>query len=481
MLAKIAWLAGMGLLGVTLYTTAQSADSNSHPLAPPVQLTAEQDRQRTMELLHIDALRPGPQSDPGLPNPTNYDESKMDPNQKAPDPLVLNDGRKVTTAKMWWEQRRPQIVEDFDREVYGRVPRNMPAVCWEVKSTSREMNGDLPVITKRLVGHVDNSSYPQLHVDILATVSTPANATKPVPVIMEFDVSSEDWAAMVRPYGIPLSTVATMMAEPIGDVMPSGPSWQRQVLEKGWGYASYFPFSAQADHGAGLTEGIIGLMNKGQPRTKPDDWGALRAWAWGASRVLDYFETDKSIDAKRVGLTGHSRFGKGALVATAYDQRFAIAYISSSGEGGAKLYRRNNFGETVENVAAVNEYHWMAPNFLKYAGPLSAKDIPVDADELIALCAPRPVFIGGGVAKMDGKWDATRSDGWVDAKGMFLAEADAGPVYRLLGKKDLGTMEFPATGVALINGDLGFRQHTYGHVYWPNWPTFLTFAGRYWQ
>jgi len=482
---SILWPAGLGFLAVILYAAAQSADSNSHPvaqnLAPPVHLTAEQDRQRTMALLHIAALRSGPQSNPGLPNPANYDESKTDPNVNGPDPLVLNDGRKVTTAKMWWEQRHPQIVEDFDREIYGRVPSNMPGVRWEIKSTSREMNGDLPVTTKRLVGHVDNSLYPLIHVDIQVTLSTRANATGPVPVIMEFDVSAEDWAAMVRPYGIPLSTIATMMAEPIGDAMPSGPSWQHQVLAHGWGYATYLPFSVQADSGAGLTEGIIGLVNRGQPRAKPDEWGALRAWAWGVSRVLDYFETDKSVDAKRVGLAGHSRFGKGALVAMAYDQRFAIAYISSSGEGGAKLYRRNNFGETVENVAAANEYHWMAPNFLKYAGPLTANDLPVDANELIALCAPRPVFIGGGVVKMDGPWNPTRADGWADAEGMFLAAAEAGPVYKLLVKKDLGTTEFPATGTALINGDIAFRQHSYGHVFWPNWPTFLTFADRYFK
>jgi hypothetical protein len=468
-----------------LNPAAQSAGRNDHPVTqnppPPVHLTAEQDRQRTMDLLHIDVLRSGPQSNPGLPNPANYDESKMASDPKLPNPLVLNDGGKVTTAKMWWDQRRPQIVEYFDKEVYGRVPRQMPGVRWEVKSTAREMNGDLPVITKKLVGHVDNSSYPLIHVDIQATVSTPAHATGPVPVIMEFDVSAEDWAAMIRPYGIPLTTVATMMAEPIGDAMPSGPSWQHQVLAQGWGYASYFPFSVQADSGAGLTDGIIGLMNKGQPRTKPDDWGALRAWGWGASRILDYFESDKSINARRVGLTGHSRFGKGALVAMAYDQRFAIAYIASSGEGGAKLYRRNNFGETVENVAAANEYHWMAPDFLKYAGPLTANDLPVDANELVALCAPRPVFIGGGVIKMDGPWDPSRADGWADARGMFLAEVGAGPVYRLLGKKDLGTAAFPATETALIDGDLGFRQHPYGHVYWPNWPTFLTFAARYFE
>jgi len=248
----------------------------------------------------------------------------------------------------------------------------------------------------------------------------------------------------------------------------SGPSWQQQVLAKGWGYAIYIPTSVQADNGEGLNEGIIGLVNKGKPR-KPDDWGALRAWAWGASRALDYFETDKSVDAKRVGIDGHSRYGKAALVAMAYDPRFAIAYISSSGEAGAKLFR-HHFGEQIGNIAGTGEYHWMAGNFLKYAGPLTDADLPVDEHELIALCAPRPVFIGAG---------ATNGDGWVDAKGMFLAAVAAGPVYTLLGKKDLGTSEFPPIETPLINGDLAFRQHSGGHTPAPNWPTFIEFASRY--
>ncbi|HTD53821.1 MAG TPA: hypothetical protein VK670_00460, partial [Silvibacterium sp.] len=230
----------------------------------------------------------------------------------------------------------------------------------------------------------------------------------------------------------------------------------------------YIPTSVQADNGAGLTQGIIGLCNKGQPR-KPDDWGALRAWAWGASRALDYFETDKSVDARQVGIEGHSRYGKAALVTMAYDPRFAIGYISSSGEGGAKLNRRN-FGEIVENITGSGEYHRMAGNFIKYGGPLHWNDIPVDSHELIALCAPRPVFVGAG---------ALKGDGWTDPRGMFLAEVAAGPVYRLLGKKRLGTPEYPPIETALIDGDLGFRQHSWGHTPAPNWPTFLTFASRY--
>jgi hypothetical protein len=243
------------------------------------------------------------------------------------------------------------------------------------------------------------------------------------------------------------------------------------VLAKGWGYAILIPTSFQADNGEGLAEGIIGLVNKGQPR-KLDDWGALRAWAWGASRALDYLKTDASVDARRVGVEGLSRYGKAALVTMAYDQRFSIGFIGSSGEAGAKLYRRN-FGEQVENIAASGEYHWMAGNFLKYAGPLTANDLPVDAHELIALCAPRPVFISTGSPQVEG--------GWVDARGMFLGAVGAGSVYKLLGKKDLGTTEFPPIETTLIGGDIAFRSHSGGHTTGPNWPTFLEFASRYFE
>jgi hypothetical protein len=217
-------------------------------------------------------------------------------------------------------------------------------------------------------------------------------------------------------------------------------------------------------------------MNHGQPRAL-DDWGALRAWAWGASRAMDYLATDSAVDAKHVGLEGHSRFGKAALVAMAYDPRFAIVYSSSSGEGGAKLYR-HIFGEQMANVTGPSLYHWFDGNFLRYGGPLTPGDLPVDNHELIALCAPRPVFIGGGASTGDGYADP-RGDAWADAKGMFLAEVAAGPVYRLLGARDLGTTEFPPAETAVVSGDLGFRQHALGHTPVPNWPAFLDFASRY--
>jgi hypothetical protein len=441
-----------------LSATHSSAQQVANAPPPPVHLTAEQDHQRILDLLHITSLRRGADGDPKSPNAANYDESKVTPYSNLPDPLKLKNGKKVNSVKVWSEKRRPEIVEDFDREILGRVPSNTPRVNWEIISTINEKNGDVPVTTKNLLGHVDNSSYPLISVDIQLTLSTPANATGPVPVIMELSWSPEALAAIRKRF-----TEAQLAA-----LADKGPTWQQQVLARGWGYASVIPTSIQADNGAGLTEGIIGLVNKGQPR-KLDDWGALRAWAWGASRALDYFETDKSVDAKQIGLEGHSRYGKATLVAMAYDSRFAIAYVSSSGESGAKLYRRN-FGEEIGNIAGSGEYHWVVPNFVKYAGPLTENDLLVDAHELIALCAPRPVFIGSG---------AFQGDAWTDPKGMFLAAAAAGPVYKLLGKKDLGATEFPSIETTLIDGDIAFRQHTGGHTPGPNWPTFLNFASRY--
>ncbi|HEV2499211.1 MAG TPA: acetylxylan esterase [Terriglobia bacterium] len=439
---------------------AHPAADPSSTLPPVAHLTSEQDHQRTMDLLHIKSLRPGADPNhPGVPNYVNYDESKANPYPNLPNPLVLNNGKKVTTAAMWWKVRRPQIVREFNEDVYGWVPKRTPKVNWEVTSTTHETNGGVPVITKHLVGHVDNSSYPLVTVSIQLTLTTPASAKGSVPVMMQFGFDPAFFAQFRKR----LLARGIKLPPP-----PPGPTWQQQLLAKGWGYAVIVPYSVQADNGAGLTEGIIGLCNKGQPR-KPDQWGALRAWAWGASRALDYFETDPAVDAKQVGLEGHSRFGKATLVAMAYDPRFAIAYVSSSGMGGATLYRRH-FGELLENVAATNEYHWMVGNFLKYAGPLTPNDLPVDSHELIAMCAPRPVFISGG---------ATKGDGWVDARGMFMAAAAASPVYDLLGKKGLESTAFPPIGTPLLSGDLAFRQHHQGHTDLPNWPWFIKFASRY--
>lgn len=427
----------------------------------PVHLTAQQDHARLMRLLHIGALRPG--ADPGkaATNPPNYDESKAG-GANLPDALRLDNGRRVTTAAEWWHKRRPQIEAAFDRDVYGRVPRHTPRVEWIVTSSKHEEQYGIPVVTKRLRGHADNSSYPPIDVNIALTLTTPAEARGPVPVMMDFGFDP----AMFARFLAQLKARGVKLPPP-----PPGPPWQKLVLERGWGYAVLVATSVQADNGAGLTEGIIGLSNRGQPR-RPDQWGALRAWAWGASRALDYFESDRAVNAQEVGIEGVSRYGKAALVAMADDPRFAVALIGSSGAGGAKPFRRN-FGEQIGNLAGTGEYQWMAGNFLRYDGPLTAADLPVDANELIALCAPRPVFISTGNPQIEG--------GWIDDRGMFLAAVAAGPVYRLLGGEGLGTTAMPPLGTALIDGDIGWRQHHGGHTDGPNWPAFLNFAARHFQ
>ena len=232
-----------------------------------------------MDQLGIKALRPGPSGNENAPNHANYDDALANPFPDLPDVLTLHSGKKVATADAWWKQRRPEIVEDFEREVLGRVPKNAPKVTWTVANTSNSTAGANAVVERQLVGHVDNSAYPAITVDIQMTLVTPAAASHPVPVMMMFG------RGFFAPPGAP----------PTAD--PPAP---QQLIADGWGYAYINPASIQADNGAGLTKGVIGLVNKGEPR-KPDDWGALRAWAWGASRGLDYLETDKTVDARHVG------------------------------------------------------------------------------------------------------------------------------------------------------------------------------------
>jgi len=462
------------LVTPAFHTVARGAGQASGRLAPPVQMTAEDDRRRIMDLLKIASIPPGASAS----SPATYDEATANPYPMLPDALLLKSGTKVTTAALW-RRRRAEILQAFEREIYGRRPKNVPRVRWEVTGTTPAMNGDVPIVIKQLAGRVDNASYPLISVNIRATVNTPANATRSVPVVLVLGGggmvrADAGPAASPNPCARPGAGVAVLAGR--GQAAPAGPSWQRQILSRGWGYAILDTGSVQGDCGAGLTAGVIGLVNKGQPR-QLDDWGALSAWAWGASRVLDYLESDSAVDATRVGVHGHSRWGKAALIAMAFDERFAVAYISSSGQGGAKLHRRK-FGETVENVAS-GFYYWMAGNYLKYAGRWDT--LPVDSHELIALCAPRPVFLsagkGPGAFNPDGTIQA--NDAWVDPKGSFLAAAAAGAVYTLIGKRDLGTKEFPPIDTALLDGDIGFRQHTGGHTAEPTWPTFLTFASRY--
>jgi hypothetical protein len=446
--------------------------------------TAADDHQNMMDQLGIHALRPGPSGTETAPNHANYDEATANPYPNLPDVLTMKNGRKVTTASQW-AQRRAEIVEDFDREVLGRVPKNAPKVTWEVTKTAAAKVGGHPVIGKQLIGHVDNSGDPDIEVKIQMTLVTPADVKGPVPVMMMFGGRTIPEIAFPAPvFPGRGGSGRGPGAGRAGAVLPANadaPSTE-QLIADGWGFASINPGSIQADNGAGLTKGIIGLVNKGQPR-HPDDWGALRAWAWGAARGLDYLETDKAVNAKQVGIEGVSRYGKAALITMAYDTRFALVLVGSSGEGGAKLHRRN-WGEAVENLTATGEYHWMAGNFLKYGasqatfGSMNPGDLPVDAHELIALCAPRLTFISYGVPE---KGDAK----WLDHQGSFMAAVAAEPVFRLLGAKDLGvkedyhTAKMPAVNVGLLDGQLAWRQHDGGHTDAPNWKYFIPWADKF--
>jgi hypothetical protein len=430
-----------------LFFSINTSAQMSKPDWELIQKENEQDHALMMKMLGISEIRPGPSGDPKAPNAANSDESKATTYTSLPDPLVFIGGSKVTTPEQW-EGRKKELFELFDREVYGRIPANIPPVKWVVIEEKTSTVENIPVIERELKGHVDNSSYPSITVDIQMKLTIPVNAAKPVPVIIEFG-----W----------LGPMFFNMPD------PPKPTWQEQLLKKGWGYAILVPTSIQDDSGAGLTKGIIGLVNKGAPRKK-DDWGALRAWAWGAGRAIDYFATINEVDETKVVIEGLSRYGKAALVAFAYEPRIAIGFIGSSGAGGAKILRRN-LGEQVENLAASGEYHWFAPNFIKYAGPLTANDLPVDAHELVALCAPRPVFISAGSSNVEGTW--------VDAKGMFLSGVYASPVYELLGRKGLERSDFPPQETSLLKGDIAFRQHEGGHTVIPNWPYFIEFAERY--
>jgi hypothetical protein len=441
----------------------------------PKNWTAAQDHQQMMEQRGLKALRPGPSGNEQDPNHANYDEAKANPFPKLPDVLTLENGRRVTTRELW-TRRRAEIVELFERDVFGRIPRTVPKVTWTVTSTDTGTIGGRRVIGKQLTGHVDNSAYPLISVDIPATLVVPADAKSRVPVMIMFRPGTLDQAlGRPAPPPPPGRPAFTFPPPPPGSDAPA----TDQLITDGWGFVFLNPTSIQADNGAGLTKGIIGLTNRGQPR-KPDDWGALRAWGWGASRVLDYLEKDSLVNAKEVGVEGVSRYGKAALVTMAFDQRFAAVLIGSSGEGGAKLHRRN-WGEAVENLTGSGEYHWMAGNFLEYGaseatfGSKNAGDIPVDAHELLALCAPRLTFVSYGVPE---KGDAK----WLDHEGSFMAAVAAQPVFRLLGAKGLGVSDdyasakMPPVNAGLLDGQLAWRQHDGGHTDAPNWKYFLSWA-----
>lgn len=328
-------------------------------------------------------------------NWSNYREDNTG-SYTLPDPLVLKNGKAVKNASDWWTKRRPEILSDYENFIYGKTPANTPKVTFEITSTdSNALDGK--AIKKIIVGHIDNSSYASDTPEVLITMYIPKGTTKRLPLMV---------------------TVGGFLGAFPG-ANPKDVTALDLVIAKGWAIATVNTNNIQADNGAGLTKGIIGLMNKGQQR-KPDEWGVLAAWSWGMSRAMDYFETDPTINAQQIGIEGHSRWGKTAMLTAALDKRWAVVYASCSGAMGASLEKRN-FGEIVDIVAGSGLYHWMAPNFLRYAN--NVQNMPVDAHELISLVAPRPMLVTGG-----------STDKWADPKGEFLACVAASPVYELLGK-----------------------------------------------
>lgn len=488
-----------------IFAQKNTIDSSKYP--KPVILTAQQASDNMLQQLGIKKLRPGPSGNESLPNHANYDEVLANPCPTLPDILTSNAGKKITTPDMWWKLRRPEIVEDFEKEVYGRTPKKIPKVSWHLKLTDVEFIGRTPAIVRQFIGHVDNSEYPLIEVDINMTVTIPTNVKGPVPVLMMFGFPS--FPAPAQPSTADMEKLNTAFKEmliksdtslksifdkhPLYSPITKLPSVNffnlptvetlsptEQLLAAGWGYVTIDPNSIQADNGAGLTKGIIGLVNKGQPR-KPEDWGALRAWSWGAARALDYLETDTLVDAKKVGIEGVSRYGKAALVTLAFESRFAIGLIGSSGKGGATLHRRV-FGEAVESLTG-GEFYWMAGNYMKYGaaeasfGSKTGCDLPVDSHELIALAAPRPTFISYGIPE---KGDAK----WLDQTGSYMATVAAGSVFKLLGAKDLGvsnnylTEKMPPALTSLLDGQLAWRQHEGGHTDAPNFKYFIPWASK---
>jgi lysophospholipase L1-like esterase len=471
--------------------SGKSGDKNSQESAPSsVVFTTQQDHNNMLQQLGISKLRPGRSSDAKSANAANYDEAKANPYPNLPDVLKLASNDQVVSADQWWKVRRPEIVEMLEREVYGRVPANVPRIKWEVRETREIEAGGRAAIQKHVVGVADNSACPEIKVNISMSLTLPKETDGPVPVLMSFG-----WTPFEpSPFNF------GGRGGRGGGGGPRPPSREDKLIKAGWGYAIVNPTTVQDDSGgfqrnrfganaktntqptgAGLTRGIIGLTNLGQPR-KPDDWGALRAWGWGASRALDYLETEGKVDAKKVGIAGVSRYGKAALVAMAFDQRFGMGLLASSGAGGTKLFRRD-FGETLENLANTGAYHWMAGNYMKYSalestfGRRTAGDLPVDAHMTLALCAPRLTFVSHGIPE---RGDAN----WLDHQGSFMATIAAQPVFRLLGARDLGrsddykTEKMPGVNVDLLNGQLAWRQHDGGHTDEPNIVHFIHWANR---
>ena len=401
--------------------------------------------------------KPAPTAVAGIP--VNYDESKTG-TYTLPDPLKLNNGKPVLDAKTWHDKRRPEIVELFETQQYGRAPGRPPGESFEVTDKGTPaLNGK--AIRKQVTIHLSkDNGGPKINL----LIYLPAAAKKPVPMFLSINFGAVSNAVDdpgVQPGEVwDAKTNAKIPAE-------KGRGFGRikvdAMLDAGIGVATFYYGDVDPDYPNGFSNGIRArYLKPGMTERAPDDWGSIAAWAWGMSRVQDYFETDKSIDAKRVAIHGVSRLGKTVMWAGAHDQRFAVVIASCSGEGGAALSRRD-YGETIAHLTAPTRYDYQfAKNYANWAGfPDKA---PMDANLLIALIAPRPLLLQTG-----------DTDNWSDPKGEFLAAVAAGPVYKLLGKDGLDTDVWPAAKQPILH-DLGYYMHDGGHGMVPSdWDIYVEF------
>ncbi len=387
---------------------------------------------------------------------SNYSEEKLKP-YTLPDPLVTASGQRITSAEQWFKARRPEILKLYRDEIYGHVPASAPRVTWVVAETDPAAR-DGSAIMKHVVGKMgDKPDAPRMNL----TLYLPVKASGPVPMLLNITFGFGPRGPAAAPGKGQAAKAGT--AKAAGGFDPMG-----EVLSRGWGYATLKYGEIQPDRPDRWTEGVIGLALKpGQTRPAPDEWGTISAWAWGVSRAIDHLQTDPAVDAGRIAITGASRLGKTVLWTAAQDERAAAVFAVVPGELGASLIRRD-WGETLDDMAQNFPYQFVG-NLQKWVGRWN--ELPVDQHMLIALCAPRAVFVNGGL-----------TDQWSDPKGEFLALVAAGPAYRLLGASDLGVSELPPLDTPVTGGDLAFHYHSGGHTAVPrDWTSFLEFAERHFR
>lgn len=395
--------------------------------------------------------------------PVNYDEAKVG-TYTLPDPLVMANGKAVRDAKTWTEKRRPEIVRLFEENEYGRSPGRPAGMSFDVFDRGTPAFDGKAIRRQVTIYFSADRNGPKL--DLLLYL--PAAARKPVPLLLQISFSANSSA--VDDPGVKPGEVWGRDKKKIP--APKGGFGRLDVPRltgQGMGVATFYYGDVDPDFLGGLPNGVRALyLKSGETAPPPGEWGSIGAWAWGLSRAMDYLETDKGVDAKRVAIYGVSRLGKTVMWAGAHDTRFAMVIASCSGEGGAALSRRD-YGETIAHLVAPTRYPYQfCANYGKYGEHVDR--LPVDAHMLVALMAPRPVLLQTG-----------STDYWSDPKGEFLAAVAAEPVYRLLGKQGLGTDQWPPAGTPILH-DIGYFMHSGGHGTLPgDWDIFLKFIGMHWQ